>query len=247
METWPQITLCEGERAIEFDRETWQALPRSLQRATLREAIRRLRRSLRNINWVHVENALWLALEKSTGAQATLPQGLVLTIGPDRLTVSEEDHRPPLPDLPLLQTGSHPLSVPGTTDLPCSDWQITSLWISPDDLPTGWRDNADRWQVFLDAAAHGQLSLRVRQPGDRFQPLGMEGRTVALADFLINIKMPRALRDLWPLLVGSSGILWIVGHRQDERTRVTSTTQRVLVVRAHRRRARKLESCPESF
>lgn len=101
-QAWAQTVVAEGEKAVEFDLAAWRALPRSLQRATLREAVHRLRRSLRNINWVHIENALWLAREKSTGAQATLPQGLVLTIGYDRLLVAEEGYEPPPPDLPLL-------------------------------------------------------------------------------------------------------------------------------------------------
>ena len=53
-------------------------LPLGLQRATLREAMHRLRRTLRNINWEHVERAVWLAREGGTGQSATLAAGLAL-------------------------------------------------------------------------------------------------------------------------------------------------------------------------
>ena len=233
-QAWAQTVVAEGEKAVEFDLAAWRALPRSLQRATLREAVHRLRRSLRNINWVHIENALWLAREKSTGAQATLPQGLVLTIGYDRLLVAEEGYEPPPPDLPLLHVAQLPLSVPGVTALPDTDWRVETALLSTAELPAGWEENADRWQAFLDAEAVGsEPYLRPRQPGERFRPLGLGGRGVALSAFMINVKLPRELRDRWPLLVGRLGVAWVVGYRQDERTRVTAATQRVLHVRVY--------------
>ena len=63
-------------------------LPLGLQRATLREAIHRLRRSVRDINWEHVERAVWLAREGHTGQAATLAAGLELQIGYDSLRVA---------------------------------------------------------------------------------------------------------------------------------------------------------------
>jgi tRNA(Ile)-lysidine synthase len=102
-------------------------------------------------------------------------------------------------------------------------------------LPAGWQDNADPWRAYLDAqAAAGGLWLRTRRPGDRFQPLGLDGCSVKLADFLTNQKVPRAARDRLPLLVGAAGILWVCGQRLDERCAVESATQTVLMVRMMR-------------
>ena len=77
----------------------------------------------------------------------------------------------------------------------------------------------------------GALGLRVRQAGDRFQPLGMGGRSVKLADFLTNQKVPRVARDRLPLLVGEGGIAWVCGQRVDERARVVRGTEAVLALR----------------
>jgi tRNA(Ile)-lysidine synthase len=77
----------------------------------------------------------------------------------------------------------------------------------------------------------GDLALRTRRPGDRFQPLGLDGHTAKLADFLTNQKVPRAARDRLPLLVGEWGIAWVCGQRVDERAQVESGTKRVLVLR----------------
>jgi tRNA(Ile)-lysidine synthase len=232
-ESLPQAGRTEGGRIV-LDLEAWRALTTSLQRATLREVIHRLRRSLRNINFLHVENALRVARDGTTGDQATLPQGLLLAVGYDRLTIAAADAAQPLPDWPLLEPGGGPVPVrvPGITLLEDTDWALEAGIQTRFTLPAGWEANADPWRAFLDAGFVGPLPvLRTRQPGDRFQPLGMGDHSVKLADFLINQKVPRAARDRLPLLVGQAGIAWVCGQRVDERARVRDGTGPVLVVR----------------
>jgi tRNA(Ile)-lysidine synthase len=255
-ETWPQVVVDEavpggglemgaGGR-IAFDLAAWRALPLALQRSSLREAIHRLRRSLRNINFVHVENAVQVATRGSTGDQATLPRGLCLTVGYDRLIIADTGSEGPLPNWPLLTDGSGAVSllVPGDTPLPGSAWRLLAAVIDPSELSAGWEENKDPWLAYLDAkAAGGRLALRARRPGDRFQPLGMGGQTVKLADFYTNQKVPRAARQRLPLLVragagsGTGNIVWVCGWRVDERAKITDRTEQVLVVQLMRAEA----------
>ena len=87
----------------------------------------------------------------------------------------------------------------------------------------------------LDPALAGEpLSLRARQPGDRFQPLGMTGRK-KLKDFLIDDKVPRALRARIPLLVAPRGIAWVPGHRIAEWAKVPPTAQQAFHICVSRR------------
>ncbi len=246
-EAWPRVVTetspplaggTEGGRIV-FDLAAWRALPLSLQRSTLREAIHRLRRSLRNIDFVHVEDALRVARDGTPGQQATLPRQLMLTRGYERFTLADADAAEPLPlpDWPLLDPEQAPLpvAVPGATPLPAADgadWVLEATLRERSDLPAAWAENADPWLAFLDAeVAEEGLRLRTRRPGDRFRPLGMGGHGVKLADFLTNQKVPRAARDRLPLLVGAEGILWVCGQRLDERARVRDATRRVLVLR----------------
>lgn len=76
-----------------------------------------------------------------------------------------------------------------------------------------------------------QSPLRVRnfRPGDRFQPLGMQG-TQKLKDFFIDHKIPRFERPGIPLLISGEMIAWIAGYRIDERVKVTPKTEKVLRV-----------------
>ena len=233
-ETWVKVMRAADDEAIILDLAGWRALPLSLQRATVREAVHRLRRHLRNINFCHIEDAVTVAREKGTGAVASLPQGLRLTVGYEVLTLAGEDYRPVPLDWPALLVEALPLAVPGRTPMPgLSGWRVEAQWLSPDELPPGWATDPDPWQAFLDAGAVSEgLSLRQRRPGDRFQPQGMGGRSKSLSDFLINVKVPAAWRDWVPLLVsGDDCILWVAGWRLDERARVTPETRRVLHLR----------------
>jgi tRNA(Ile)-lysidine synthase len=233
-EAWPHIVRQEDAEGIEFDLAAWRALPTALQRSVLREGIHRLRRTLRNINFVHVEDALLVARDGTTGDRATLPQGLILTVGYADLTIGVGDRPQPSPDWPLLAPGSSPLavSVPGRTPLPGSEWTLEADLLPRGDLPAGWQDNPDPWRAYLDAGAVvPPLWLRPRRPGDRFRPLGMGGQVVKLADFYTNQKVPRLARDRLPLLVATWGIAWVPGFRPDERARVSQATAQVLSLR----------------
>ena len=75
------------------------------------------------------------------------------------------------------------------------------------------------------------MILRRRQPGDRFQPLGMEGRQTTLREFMINVKIPAQWRHRVPIVASPLHIVWLAGWRVDERARIMKSTKRVLHVR----------------
>ena len=250
---WKQTVRAETPDAVTFGLAAWQTLPLSLKRSTIREAIHRLRRGLRNINFVHVENALEVASGGETGAQATLPQRLVLTVGYDTLTIADQGYRE-LPDLPLLMTKeSVPVTMPGDTCMPASNWvlraeradippgmvsphKMVALGSVPRKAPPRLPPAVEGWQASLDAASVGRsLILRPRGPGDRFCPLGLDGRSKRVNDFMINEKILAAWREHIPLLVNEKGqILWICGWRPDHRARITQATQQIVWFRFER-------------
>ena len=234
LDAWTRLVHEETPEHIVLDLERWRALPASLQRSVVREAVQRLRRSLRDISFVHVESAVVVARRGSAGAQCTLPRGLVLTVEYDRLVLGAVDALPSLPDWPLLPEGCSALSlcVPGTTALPGSGWGLEAQIVSRSDLPCDWESNKERWRAFVDAHGVGsQVRLRVRRPGDRFQPLGMGGRSVKLSSFFTNRKVQRAVRDRLPLVVSDRGIAWVCGYHLDDAAAIRESTQKVLYLR----------------
>ena len=237
---WTDVVVLESARAVAFDLGRWRALPLSLQRSLLREAIRRLRRSLRNIGWVHVDNAIGVLQRGSTGACATLPRGLEARLGYHQVIVADKAYVEPVPDFPLLQE-QVPLRVPGTTRLPVSDWELTVRIVDWATFDRQDLSHDNPWQAYLDCDIAGKvLCLRPRQAGDRFWPQGLGEKPTRVSSFMTNAKIPRAWRDSIPLLVrtpepvlradeGSRPlILWLAGWRIDDRAKVTNTTQRVL-------------------
>ncbi len=225
---WPTVVFSESSEAVTFDLERWRALPTSQQRSTLREAVHRLRRSLRNINWIHIENALLALMNKPAGTQVTLPQGLMLTIGYHDFTVADQGYVPEV-DWPLLLVEALPVAVPGVTELPDSDWYLEAALVGREEVGQDYLDNPNPWQAFLDYDKTGsELALRQRQTGDCFQPLGLSGHEKSLHAFMIDVKIPRSLRGFVPIVASPRHIVWIAGWRIDERTKITSETERVL-------------------
>jgi len=90
--------------------------------------------------------------------------------------------------------------------------------------------NADPFQVALDAESLGEiLILRPRRAGDRFQPLGMKGKSMKIKDFMINVKLPRRARKNYPLLCAGDEIAWVPGYQIGHRFRVTESTRQVVI------------------
>ncbi|HID89371.1 MAG TPA: hypothetical protein EYP52_06650, partial [Anaerolineae bacterium] len=224
---WKEVVREESERAVVLDRVGWRAQPLSLRRALIRKAAYRLRPTLRDVDFVHVEDARRVAEEGTTGAQATLPGGLMLTVGYDTLTIAEVGYKPP-PEGPTLPPDTEvEVALPGTTPLPGGDWRLEAEVLETWTLEAV-EVNPDRWTAYLDADRLGKPAvLRTRRPGDRFRPQGMGGHAPRLTDWMINAKIPRAWRDRLPLLVAGGEIVWVCGWRVAETAIVGPTTRRV--------------------
>ena len=82
-------------------------------------------------------------------------------------------------------------------------------------------------QVALDADRLGaRVQVRSLRPGDRFQPLGMEGHK-KLSDFLIDAKWPKISRDEVLVLTRGEEIAWVAPLRSSNAFRIKSTTRRI--------------------
>ena len=78
------------------------------------------------------------------------------------------------------------------------------------------------------------LTLRHWRHGDRFQPLGMKGSKL-LSDFFVDQKFTETQKkNVFLLLSADNQILWVVGHRIDDRFKVTSETKSILLCETKR-------------
>ncbi|HEV7349955.1 tRNA lysidine(34) synthetase TilS [Telluribacter sp.] len=72
------------------------------------------------------------------------------------------------------------------------------------------------------------LCLRQWRQGDWFCPLGMGGKKKKISDLLIDLKIPRSLKETVSVLTDNQGrILWVVGLRTDHRFQITGHTTKI--------------------
>jgi tRNA(Ile)-lysidine synthase len=237
-DTWAHIVKSESPDEIVFDLQGWLALPLGLKRSTLRHAVYRLRHELRDISFVHIENAIKILEKGQTGTQASLLQDLMLTISYRTFTIAAGPTYagPPAESRPHLSPDQTiELNLPGETWLPSSAWKVVARIVSGQGFDLAGIEDIDRWEILLDADVVGnEPILRTRQPGDRFCPFGLGGHSQKVTAFMINEKIPRAWRNHIPLLVSKGEIWWVCGYRPDERASIRHNTGRVLSIRFER-------------
>lgn len=74
------------------------------------------------------------------------------------------------------------------------------------------------------------LTLRLCRKGDWFIPLGMKGRK-KLSDYLTDCKVPLHRKRQQYVVCCGENIVWVVGHRIDNRFRIDASTQEAVIIR----------------
>jgi tRNA(Ile)-lysidine synthase len=113
------------------------------------------------------------------------------------------------------------LDVPGSAVIPWANGRVISTFDT----------NAPRDEsIDLDVVAP-PLFVRAPIPGDRFEPLGMGGRSTPLAGFFRGRRVVPSSRARVPLVCDQRGIIWVVGHRIADRVKITERTLSTLGLR----------------
>lgn len=74
------------------------------------------------------------------------------------------------------------------------------------------------------------LTYRLVKEGDRFQPFGMKGSKL-LSDYMTDRKFDYIQKKTQHVLTDSKGeIIWLIGERTSEKTKITETTKKILEV-----------------
>lgn len=95
------------------------------------------------------------------------------------------------------------------------------VWVTRESLP------CDTCVIDARLVSH-ELTTRQSRPGDRFRPFGMKHGTRLLADFLTERGLSVFERQRQWLVCHGDDIIWVVGHRIDDRFRITPTTKKIL-------------------
>ncbi|HJS20728.1 MAG TPA: tRNA lysidine(34) synthetase TilS [Anaerolineales bacterium] len=229
-EVWKDCVLQENTDFIAFDVSALTRQSVGLQRNLIRRAMEKLQPDEADVSFSTLERAANFIAESHQPARMDMPNGLHLlreasaiyvVLGDATLPVERWPQMPDENTIPLKVPGSVTLS--GGWKLSCERWNIPSLAMEQA------TSNDDPFQVWLDAKGISDaLELRVRQDGDRFEPLGMDGHEVKISDFFINVKLLQRARDRWPLLCMGQKVIWVPGYRPAHPFRLTDSTRQVL-------------------
>jgi len=230
-DAWKACVTQETADFIAFDSSALTNRPLGLQRNLIRRAMERIHPDDTDISFATFEriskfinHATQRARLDVTGRLHLLREGMLIYLVSGSITLPIE-RWPQMPN--EIQTIS--LKIPGFVSLSggwklnCERWDRASLAMDQALL------NNDPFQVWLDSnGISDALELRVRQDGDRFEPLGMDGHAMKISDFFINAKLPQRARDRWPLLCMGEKVVWVPGYRPAHPFRITDSTRQAL-------------------
>jgi tRNA(Ile)-lysidine synthase len=219
---WSSVCLEEKEDRLCLAASRLTELPAALQRRLLRFALERFCGHLQRIYAVHVEALRKLIFAGSSRKELHLPNRLRVIRSGEALVIGRRVPATlPLVERTVESPGTHVFadlwlhlqqeerSAPGAVDFRALSTLPQRVWLDADRL---------QWP----------LIVRSWRPGDRFQPMGLEG-SKKLQDFFTDAKIPREQRCRIPLLCDQEKICWVMGLRLDDRVKITAETRRVLI------------------
>ena len=230
-DAWKKCIVQQTADFVSFDSSALTKHPLGLQRNLIRRAMESIHPPNTDISFATLERAARFVNSETRRPRMDLAGGLhLLREGMlIYLLAAESDlfitRWPQMPD----NSNVFSLKVPGSTTLSggwklnCEKWNMASLAMEQT------RSNDDPYQVWLDASNISDgLELRVRNSGDRFEPLGMDGHEMKISDFFINVKLPQRARDRWPLLCMGDKVIWVPGYRPAHSFRLQETTRQAM-------------------
>jgi len=221
---WSKALLTSGNGYLAFSIPALRDVQPAVLRPLFRRAIQTVLGEVVDINHDALQRAVFLLVQRNgcpIPEQVDLIGGVYAFLEERKIILAMRGTDIPAGDWPQVSeelefgTGEHVLG---------NGWILAAQLI-----PGGNPPDADPWSAWLDADLAGdRLTVRPRHAGDRFQPLGMDGKSMKLQDFLVNVKMPARARNRWPIICAGDAVVWIPGYRLAHPFRVTDGTNQVM-------------------
>ncbi len=202
-------TLYRDPETIQLDRSVIVACPLPLRSEVLRRAWRLAgwpERAMNADRWHRLSK-----LVKQDRGLESFGQGVVAEVTTNQLIL-----RRTLKISPVRSPDSTFLPIPGEIH-----WGNARIRATLDTLESS-QERVDFDQIVPP------LKVRAPVPGDRFEPLGMGGRSTPLNDFFRGRGISKADRAKVPIVEDQQGLIWVVGQRISDRVRLTPATKTIL-------------------
>ncbi|MDO8507884.1 MAG: tRNA lysidine(34) synthetase TilS [bacterium] len=188
----------EARDAVFFSVEELVKINPYLQSEILRESVRYVKGDLKDVSRRNIEDMQKLLKTADGTKEIHLGEGLIVRRTYDKLEIRKEAKSPTeKPKIIRLKMGEEAFF---------GSWR---LFLGKLD---GKNTVEDKNLVFLDIKKTPTLRVRCRKAGDRIA-IG-SGRTKSLQDVFIDVKVPREMRDSYPIVVSAKDeVIWIPGIR----------------------------------
>ena len=217
--------------AIRLDIARITDLATAAQRRIIRRAILSVKKDLRRITLLHVDAVLSLIKKRDKDVGFFfLPAGVRVAKNAAELTIAKYEKKRCIRNDrsagPVVIKYQYTIPAPGASFIKEAGATIALVEIGTDELPDFKYVGSNLAFLDLDRL-HFPLIVRNIRPGDRFSPLGVTG-TQKVKKYFINNKIPERQRQICPLLLSGDEIVWIAGHRIDNRVKIVPATRRIL-------------------
>lgn len=204
---------------ISIKTESLRSLHPAMQKRLLRKAVEYIATTLKGFEYKHFKGMLEL-LDKSTGAAIELPKELKAYISYEKLIICKNIENTDKKCYYKLKYNYD--NYVNEINASISVKLINSGELSS--IPKSFNT------VYIDAdKVKHELVVRSRDQGDIFSPIGMKG-SKKLKEYFIDKKVPKEDRDQIMLLADGNEIVWILGSIINEKYKITSNTQKVIVL-----------------
>ncbi|WP_102347984.1 tRNA lysidine(34) synthetase TilS [Bacillus sp. Marseille-P3661] len=187
------------EMEIIFSINVIISLPISLQRRCIQLILNYLYKDIpSNVTTIHINQVLSLLDNDHPSGQLNFPKGLIVRRSYQQCSMAFEKK------MQNVDSYYYNLSIPGEI-LVNGKYLIEAEWVS--EVP----EKVKGMDYFLcdSKGISLPLHIRTRRQGDRMTLSGMKG-TKKIKTIFIDEKIPRELRDSWPIVEDSNGcILWL--------------------------------------
>ena len=199
---------------IQLNKADFLGLQEGLQRRVLMHALSQLVPNLRNIGYEAVERVRRAIL--SGQKRADFLAKVVVWVDEKTIQIGFASLEPDFAQFPQLPAAEESLAFHLQHPLELANgWRLQAELVSRKtftQLPSALKK--DPFQAWLNPADLSlPLEVRGMRQGERWAPLGMQGRHQKLSDFFINEKIPQGARAKWPLVLSEGSLLWVCGLR----------------------------------
>lgn len=209
--------VIHNEDELYIEKDEFFKLKVGLKRRILRMAIYEFNKSLKDVSFKTVNNAIDEIEHSQNGNIIKIVPGVKIFVQYNKLKFIKEKIE--------IEDYIYELNIPGRVYLKEINKWITVEVKNAEDV--GITEKNPNIHFFDIAKTGKKLYVRNRKNGDYFYPTGMEGKK-KLKDFFSDLKLEK--RDEIPIVTNGEEIVWVVGLRSSKKFLKDKSTKEVIII-----------------